>query len=78
MSSGDAFICPSIEWMAAFCQSFLNSVRDENNAQNRLAFVVTKDQPRAPFWPASFKVKPRSFKPLNSERYPGGPPFVWD
>ena len=28
------------------------------------------------FRPASFKVKPRSFKPWNPERYRGGPPFA--
>jgi hypothetical protein len=32
--------------------------------------------PRAPIWPASFKVKQRSFKPLNSEHYRGGPPIL--
>jgi hypothetical protein len=30
---------------------------------------------QAIFRPASFKVKPRSFKPWNPERYRGGPPF---
>ena len=28
------------------------------------------------FRPASIKVMQRSFKPLNRERYPGGPPFA--
>jgi len=27
-------------------------------------------------WPASIKVMQRSFKPLNRERYPGGPPLL--
>jgi hypothetical protein len=38
--------------------------------------AVRKHLPRAPFRPASFKVKPRSFKPWNPERYRGGPPFL--
>jgi len=45
---------------------------------SRASVVQGRILPRAPFWPASFKVKQRSFKPLNSERYRGGPPFVWD
>ena len=53
----------------------LARVAQRRGTTSRASPVQVRFLPRAPFRPASFKVKQRSFKPLNSERYRGGPPF---